>query len=435
MRGYSPRRRQNVPDSTISDAELARQLARQMPPPGPGYNKFRQLSPGYSDSPKRLSLDERLEREHGIKIDHDPLSSLDFSRPPPAFPPPPGQFVAAVVPLQQHQQLPPPHQQQLQQHQHQPGGGGGGAGGGGSLFSLGLPAMIPTYDDTVPPVVMKGPPYPGSQKIVNEKEQARLAANAVASKLQEMQAAKEDERKKKKEQKFAERIALMEAVQKPDQTSSPVSVNKAASGRILEEVEKQETEMKDGDKKKRKKEKGSPTLITLKPFYRPTEKKTPKKKKCESSEAAAEEEEELEVEFTPRSPVPLPDNSQLRPVLMKPRLRPSLDKKAVKYADGVLPGQGSPDQSFSPPAPPAQAENNKLRLNKKKKYKKVVLTVITQAGDSDSDEEPPPPPPGSPPRYFVIYELVEETDYLISRFPFKELLQKYGSRQPIETTA
>ena len=116
--------------------------------------------------------------------------------------------------------------------------------------------MIPTYDDTAPPLVVKGPPYPGSQKIVNEKEQAMLAANAVASKLQEMQAAKEDERKKKKEQKFAERIALMEAVQKPELTSSPVSVSKAASGRILEEVEKQETEMKDGDKKKRKKEKG-----------------------------------------------------------------------------------------------------------------------------------------------------------------------------------
>ena len=261
--------------------------------------------------------------------------------------------------------------------------------------------MIPTYDDTVPPVVMKGPPYPGSQKVVNEKEQAMLAANAVASKLQEMQAAKEDERKKKKEQKFAERIALMEAGQKPEHTSSPVSVSKAASGRILEEVEKQETEMKDGDKKKRKKEKGSPMLITLKPFYRPAEKKTPKKKKCETPEgaaAAAEEEEEPEVEFTPRSPVPLPDNSQLRPVLMKPRLRPGLDKKAVKYADGVLPGQGSPDQSFSPPAPPAQAENHKLRPNKKKKYKKVVLTVLTQAGDMDSDEEPPPPPPGSPPR-------------------------------------
>ena len=104
-RRYSPRRRQNVPDSTISDAELA----RQMPPPGHNYNKFRQLSPGYSDSPKRLSLDERLEREHGIKIDQDRLASLDFSRPPPSFPQPPGHFVAAVVPHQQPQQhhLPP----------------------------------------------------------------------------------------------------------------------------------------------------------------------------------------------------------------------------------------------------------------------------------------------------------------------------------------
>ena len=384
-----------MPDSTISDAELARQMARQMPPPGPNYNKFRQLSPGYSDSPKRLSLDERLEREHGIKIDHqDPLSTLDFSRPPPSFPP--GQFVSAGVPHQQPPPQPlPPSQQQQQQQQQQPPGGAVG-----SLFSTGLPAMIPTYDDTAPPVV-KGPPYPGTQKIVNEKEQAMLAANAVASKLQEMQAAKEDERKKKKEQKFAERIALMEAVQKPELTSSPVSVSKAASGRILEEVEKQETEMKDGDKKRRKKEKGSPTLITLKPFYRPSEKKTPKKKKCETSEAApaAEEEEEPEVEFTPRSPVPLPDNSELRPVLMKPRLRPSQDKKAVKYADGVLPGQGSPDQSFSPPPPPAQTEN-KVKASRKKKYKKVVLTVITQGADTDSDEDPPPPPPGSPPRYF-----------------------------------
>ena len=265
--------------------------------------------------------------------------------------------------------------------------------------------MIPTYDDTAPPVVVKGPPYPGTQKIVNEKEQAMLAANAVASKLQEMQAAKEDERKKKKEQKFAERIALMEAGGKPELTSSPVSVSKAASGRILEEVEKQETEMKDGDKKRRKKEKGSPMLITLKPFYRPSEKKTTKKKKCETSEAAAaaEEEEEPEVEFTPRSPVPLPDNAQLRPVLMKPRLRPSLDKKAVKYADGVLPGQGSPDQSFSPGPPPAQPEN-KVKASKKKKYKTVVLTVITQGGaDTLSHEDPPPPPPpGSPPRYFEL---------------------------------
>ena len=28
-------------------------------------------------------------------------------------------------------------------------------------FPAGLPAMIPTYDDSVPPAQVKGPPYPG----------------------------------------------------------------------------------------------------------------------------------------------------------------------------------------------------------------------------------------------------------------------------------
>ena len=394
-RGYSPRHMRNIPDSTISDAELA----RQMPPPASGYSysRFRQLSPGFSDSPKRLSLDERLEREHGIKIEQDSLGSLDFSRPPPAFPPPPGV------------------QQQT---------------GGGSLFRTGLPAMIPTYDDTLP-AVMKGPPYPGTQKILNEKEQAMIAANAVASKLQEMQAAKEDERKKKKEQKFAERIALMEAVPKQEETNSPVSAVKVESGRILEEVEKQETEMKDVDKRKKKKEKDIPTLITLKPFYRPGEKKGVKKKRPDSCEAPEEDPVE---EFTPRSPIPLPDKGDLRSVLMKPQLSRSLDKKAVRYADGVLPGQGSPDQRFSPLPAPA-CTDTKLRLGRKKKYKKVVLTVISQTGDSDSDEETPPPPPGSPPRYGVENYCLEILHFLLFRFPYKELLVKYGSNQPVEATA
>ena len=73
------------------------------------------------------------------------------------------------------------------------------------------------------------------------------------------------------------------------------------------------------------------------------------------------------------------------------------ERKGVKYADGVLPGQGSPDQDFSPPAPTPAVEKPV-----KKKYKKVTITVITQhMGDTDSEEEgPPPPPPGSPPRYF-----------------------------------
>merc|ERR1719228_3117505 len=183
---YDCPRDRNLPDSTISDADLA----RQMPPPSLHfkYKQFPQLtSPahtGYSDSPKRLSLDERLEREHGIKIEHEQTPPMDFTRPPPGFP---SHYPPAL----------PQTQPQL-------------------VFSTGLPAMMPTYDDSAPPTPVKGPPYPGTQKVANEKEQAIIAAQAVASKLQEMQAAIEDERKKKKEQKMAERMAQMDAAKKEE---------------------------------------------------------------------------------------------------------------------------------------------------------------------------------------------------------------------------
>jgi len=413
---YDPRDR-NLPDSTISDADLA----RQMPPPSLHY-KYKQFpalaSPaasGYSDSPKRLSLDERLEREHGIKIEHEQTPPMDFTRPPPGFPTVPSPF------------LPP-----------------GISPTGPPLISAvplsaGLPAMIPTYDDSTPPIPVKGPPYPGSgiQKVASEKEQAIIAAQAVASKLQEMQAAKEDERKKKKEQKMAERMAQLEAKGDDKAHESKALPAKVATGRILEEVEKQESEMKGKDikeevkesdkkklneeKRKRRKDRDSPLLITLKPFYRPNDKKDKKKRKIEVPDADLTDEE-----FVPRSPVPLPDNSTLKPVLIKPNQtklklvsEASSDKKGVKYADGVLPGQGSPDQDFSPPessAPPTPTLDKPV----KKKYKKVTITVITRhMGDTDSEEDgPPPPPPGSPPRYHL-----------------KELIAMYGTPRPVETTA
>ena len=234
-----------------------------------------------------------------------------------------------------------------------------------------------------------------------------------------MQAAKEDERKRKKEQKMAERFAQMEAnsakdVKEEELDTVPII---AKAGRILDEVEKQEEKAADlketekniktekgliDEKRKKKKEKDSPMLITLKPFYRPDKKNGFKKKKLtEQSEGADEDDEE----FTPRSPVPLPDSAGLKPVLIKPYLTKmpagSPCRKSVKYADGVLPGQGSPDQSWGPghprytePSPPAQPPPPR------KKYKKVRITVITQhSGDTDSEEEPPPPPPGSPIRY------------------------------------
>ena len=262
--------------------------------------------------------------------------------------------------------------------------------------------MIPTYDDTTAPAHVKGLPYPGSQKVANEKEQALSAAQAIQSKLQEMEAAQREEERRKKEQKMAERIAMLEATQSTEQEDvKTASVSKAATGRILEQVEKHETEMKDGDKRKRKRDKDSPMLITLKPFYRPNDKnKNGKKRKLDTSEAVEESTEDEE--FTPRSPVPLPDNSSLRPVL-KPYMSKCHGKKVVKYADGVLPGQGSPDQSYSYASAQSSANPQEpAKPAKKKKYKKVTITVITQhAGDTDSESEMdiPPPPPGSPPRF------------------------------------
>ena len=169
----------------------------------------------------------------------------------------------------------------------------------------------------------------------------------------------------------------------------------------MEEVERNETEL--SDKKKRKREKGSPMLITLKPFYRPNEKKGVKKRKLDAAYDDAEE--YVEEEFTPRSPVPLPDNVNLRPVL-KPYMTRCQDKKNVSYADGVLPGQGSPDHHLTPgvttPAPAGVSQGTPVQSKtggRKKRYKKIKITVITQhSGDTDSDEDVPPPPPGSPPR-------------------------------------
>merc|ERR1719495_1460698 len=102
------------------------------------------------------------------------------------------------------------------------------------LTSGSLPATIPTYDDSSP---AKSAAPAGSRAQV-EKEAATLAAQAVASKLQEMQLAKEEERRKRKEQKMAERLAAQ-------LTEVPVEENKkeevkTGTGRILDMVEKQE---------------------------------------------------------------------------------------------------------------------------------------------------------------------------------------------------
>merc|ERR550519_615680 len=98
-----------------------------------------------------------------------------------------------------------------------------------------LPATIPTYDDSSP---VKTPAPVGSRAQV-EKEAATLAAQAVASKLQEMQLAKEEERRKRKEQKMAERLAAQLTEVVVDEGKKEEEVRTGTS-RILDMVEKQE---------------------------------------------------------------------------------------------------------------------------------------------------------------------------------------------------
>ena len=195
-----------------------------------------------------------------------------------------------------------------------------------------LPTTIPTYDDSSLSPVKTPLPQPKAiptpPKATVEKEAAMVAAQAVASKLQEMQVAKEEERRRRKELKMAERLAAQLTEQVPpveEQVQEAAEVSRGG-GRILDMVERQEGRAREGGQEERReakqrrkrKEKDSPLLITLKPFYRPNEKNGKKKKVVR--ELTEAEEAALEESFVPRSPVPLPDSSGLKPSLVKPYL-------------------------------------------------------------------------------------------------------------------
>lgn len=97
----------------------------------------------------------------------------------------------------------------------------------------------------------------------------------------------------------------------------------------------------------------------------------------------------------PPVPLPPPDKG----ILMSPtyRYREDYQPKAVKFADGILPGEGtSPsggEEIHSPPPPTVKHKEKKLR--KKRKVKVKIIKLYNK--DDNSENSPPPPPPGSPP--------------------------------------
>ena len=256
-----------------------------------------------------------------------------------------------------------------------------------SLASPMAAAMVP------PPAAVAS----GSAVVPEENTKA----NELLRKLEEQKKIKEAERRQRREQRLAERAELQKkqledlSITKdevPRENDNSNSSNHTSSGRILETIEREEdhearilaeamTSVPEEDhdlnedeeeiedvqsmssaerKLKSKKQKGDDVrYISLKPFSK-KERKRQAKNNVETSEPIDEFEEEEE-EFVKRSPVPLPDPSTLKSILHAVGFTNKQDtiKKMLKYADGVLPGQGSPDHhnEVTEPSPPSLQSN------------------------------------------------------------------------------
>ena len=73
----------------------------------------------------------------------------------------------------------------------------------------------------------------------------------------------------------------------------------------------------------------------------------------------------------------------------------------LRYADGILPGQGSPEP-YDVPSPPPSAPSpkpGKVAAPKKRKRIKIKVIQFKTKADIEADRKrvPPPPPPGDPP--------------------------------------
>ena len=73
----------------------------------------------------------------------------------------------------------------------------------------------------------------------------------------------------------------------------------------------------------------------------------------------------------------------------------------LRYADGVLPGQGSPDYESSVPLLKAKAISGAAAVVGAKKRKRIKIKVVQirsrAEAEADKNRVPPPPPPGDPP--------------------------------------
>ena len=273
----------SIPDSTISDAELLASR-RSVPsnysesnsvPKYPGGINSSQISrhhsnqqSEFSSSPKRLSLDERLEKEHGIKVQEEQAAAAaaaaqqhhrgeehqpDFSRPPPGYAlgagtdrskrhsasnfqsgrypsyPPEVPAASSVVPPPQAVINPPPMDTPEE----------------GRLVRVGN--MLQIVPDSKPPAAAPVPPPPAQQQQQQPQPLPPTEGNtasALMKKMEDMKKKKDAERRMKREQRMAERMQQHQDGNVAEINNSELeNVSRGTKvGRILETIEREEEE-------------------------------------------------------------------------------------------------------------------------------------------------------------------------------------------------
>jgi hypothetical protein len=402
----------SVADSTISDADLLRPnflMDPSIPPPvGGAYyppDAAGLLSDGFrQNSPKRPSLDERLEKELGIKVRDDLGQVPDLSRPPPGYP--------------RHLGVKLGHVPQYQTPNADPKEEGRLVRVGNMLQIVPEQTSVPRKVSPKPVAVISTPPTtttastlivppPKAAIVPVVAAQEESKAKELMRKLEEQKKKKEAEKRQRREQRLAEqqKKQLTEAAAAAAAAAAtlvdPVEVNNgekeqkaAKAGRILETIEREEdqearilaeaiTSVPEDDndddadnhnmdiqgmsaeRRYKSKKKDEVRYISLKPLSKKERKRQQKiaSEAAATAEEASEPVEDLdyeaaaEEEFVKRSPVPLPDASTIKPILHQfgyAKDKKESGKKVLRYADGVLPGQGSPDHHNAPsePSPP-----------------------------------------------------------------------------------
>jgi len=192
------------------------------------------------------------------------------------------------------------------------------------------------------------------------------------------------------------------------------------------------------ERRSKNKRKNEVRYISLKPFFKNVKKERKRQHKMvnwpendqaelESNGGAAAQEDfdndENEEDFVKASPVPLPDASSCKSILHRfgyNNESGTNQKKNLRYADGVLPGSGSPDLRATSQEVSVSPPQANLAANSRKRRKKIQVRIIEtkhpEESSSDSEDEqvpPPPPPPGSPKLY--------QTAEFVAKFASKEL--------------